>query len=163
MKLNQEEENKLIYLLKKVSFPMSKNLFYAWSENLTTVAIEVALLRKNGEIFLTYRDDKYFKGWHIPGSIMIPGDTVNDVLSRVMKNEINMPFSTPTFFNWFERTKGVNTQRGQNLALVFIVVAEGNIEENGVRKFFPTNNPPKDLILSPIPILEKLNEHSSNL
>jgi len=153
-KLTLGEQKELIRLMKKMTIPAPLEVFYTWCEVFGIIAAELVLLRyKNGkpEIFLEYRKDRFFTGWHVQGSVELPNERITDTLKRVIKNELQGEVTTPKFFNWFERVKGKKnivgfSKRGHELAFVFIAEPKKMPKETATRKFFPLNKIPKNTI-----------------
>jgi len=55
-----------------------------------TVNAEVALVHPDGDkIFLTWRDDAYFYGWHLPGSFVFFRKSWYETCQRVIKKEVS--------------------------------------------------------------------------
>lgn len=50
-------------------------------------AVEVLIYDKQGRFLLTYRDDKNFIGWHIPGGYMKPGEDFHQACTRNIQKE----------------------------------------------------------------------------
>ena len=71
---------------------LPKEAWDAIQDNFPLPYIEMAVVRKNStglaEILLTYREDKDWKGWHIPGSLMRKGHTLEQNLTNMAKKEI---------------------------------------------------------------------------
>ena len=164
MSLNHEEKEELVRLMRKAEFPLPRDVFNAWCENFTVPCIEVVFLRDgvNGrELFLTYRDDGYFKGWHIPGAVIQAGENVEEVLRRIARDELQGVEFTPRFFSWFECLKvtGVGeSARGHVITLIFSAEAPDTLRESELAKFFPLSKTPGDLITEHVPIIEELRK-----
>ncbi|MFA6432640.1 MAG: NUDIX domain-containing protein [Candidatus Paceibacterota bacterium] len=163
--LASQEQNELIKLMGKVTFPLPPEVFSAWCLAFPTIAAELAVMRNNDgvrEIFLTYREDEFFKGWHIPGSIHLPNEKFEDTLDRVITSEMGMSSSTPyEFYRWFQYQPGNGigeSPRGDVITLMFVCEKPGNVEESDIAKFFPLTEMPEDLLLIHIPIIQALKE-----
>ena len=53
------------------------------------VAVELVLIRpEDGAVFLTWREDEYWRGWHVPGSFISPGEELIDTARRIADNEL---------------------------------------------------------------------------
>jgi ADP-ribose pyrophosphatase YjhB (NUDIX family) len=52
-------------------------------------SIELVLIR-DGKVFLTRRDDAYFKGTHFPGSYLAPGETFLQAARRCAEREVKI-------------------------------------------------------------------------
>ncbi len=162
--LTNQEQKDLIKLMNKISFPTPLPVFEIWCKVFGTVCAEIVVL-KNGdqepEIFLTYRKDKFFDGWHIPGCVHLPTERIENTINRVLKKEIQIPPNKAIFFDWFERTSGKNKEqssRGHEFSLVFIIKSRQKIEENDIAKFFPLRKLPKNIMHHQLPIIKKLKK-----
>lgn len=113
MALTETESYQLAQLMGKVEFPTTVPVFEAWCENFITNPLELGVL-KDDKILMIYRKDKYYDGWHIPGSVLTPGSRVNEVLDRLIKREVGTLVTKPEFVNWVEIMKSENP-RGQVL------------------------------------------------
>lgn len=162
MSLTKKEEQQLVALMEKVEFPLSEDVFLAWASNFTTSAVELIACKGEGadtKVFLTYREDVYFKGWHIPGTVLLPGESVENALARIEAKELFAEVKDQTFFSWFERKKGTGygqSPRGQELVLVFKGVASNKIQETDTAKFFLLSQLPPDLLSEHDPVFKKL-------
>lgn len=160
--LSQGEQNKLIKLMEKISFPTPISVFKAWCKVFGVICTEVAVVKngKNGpEVFLTYRNDEFFNGWHIPGAVHLPNENIDSTLKRVLRTEIKMRVNKPRFFGYFERMKGNGTnqsKRGYELSTFFTCRLMGKAAESDNEKFFPLNNLPKNTMTAHLPILRKM-------
>ena len=166
--LTKQEESELIRLLGKMKFPVSQELFFAWSKTGTTVSADVIVMRKTAsgyEAFLTYRDDPFFKGWHVPGSIRLPSEKWDDTLKRVLVGELGLPADTKTdFFKWFDHpygTKVGENPRGSVISIYSTCMDPGNVTENDIGRFFPVSKIPKNILTVHIPIMKALAERFS--
>jgi len=90
-------------------------------------AIEVALVHpnKNG-IFLTWRDDQHFKGWHFPGSFIFFRESWRKACQRIINKEISTTVQIKTIqlltaFN-FHTLK--QDSRGHAISLLIFVFPE---------------------------------------
>lgn len=148
--------------MRKVEFPLSNDMFNAWCVNFTVACVEIALIRDsaNGrEIFLTYRRDEFYDGWHIPGAVIQAGEKVEDVINRVARDELGGAQFTPQFFSWFEYLKGTRvgeSARGNAISLIFSAEAPEDLRESELAKFFPPSNIPRDLITEHVPVVEAI-------
>lgn len=89
--LSNLEIKTLEKLLKKVpALPrVPRELFIPLMSKNVPVAIELAPV-SNGKVLLAYRNDAFYKGWHFPGSFMIPGETFEESCKRIISNEIGL-------------------------------------------------------------------------
>lgn len=128
MAFTDEDSRTLVALLTKLrehGWPIPQDAFYALCESFITAPVELALMRDGegeDELFLTHREDAYFKGWHLPGSIMRPGERAEDALARMVKDEVGDVGDAPVLFRTYDRMMGSGegaSPRGQEVARVF--------------------------------------------
>ena len=87
--------------------PLGTELFNAIARHSVGVAIETVLLRrsaKNGlEVYMTLRgaDVAYANQWHVPGSYIRPGETMEDVLRRLSTTEYGVDIVRADFVKDF--------------------------------------------------------------
>lgn len=159
MALTEKESKTLVSLMKKVEFPVSPEIFNAWCWSFITNPIELAVLRvRDGyqEVFMIYRDDAFYKGWHLPGSIYLPGDTAQQVIQRLVKREVMQEITPAEFIGYAEISKAENS-RGQELSLLFVSWCKGSDVSHG--KFFPLENPPTDTLEHHKKLLQRVARH----
>jgi ADP-ribose pyrophosphatase YjhB (NUDIX family) len=151
MSLTPLEQNELVRLLGKLEFPTSLPVFFAWCATFGTVGAELAIMRDGSqgpEVFLTYREDKFFKGWHLPGCTHLPTETIMETFERTVKKEIGAKVSAPTSLGWFERPKGEGSDkcpRGYELLIVFTAQVKGSRAETETERFFPLSSLPQTI------------------
>src|SRR3989344_322546 len=150
--ITNEENLELVRLLKKVEWPVPLDLFDAICNNLSVNPIDLAVIRKGDEgyeVFMNYREDIFFKGWHFPGSIILPGRTIMSVLEDVIEREVGTSAEGLKFefvgFHQFMKGSGFGEcPRGQEVDLFHVVFLdqEIKIETDDTRRFFPINKFP---------------------
>ena len=89
--LTKAEIKTLAQLLKRLpSIPnIPENVFVSLMRKNVPVATELALIQ-NRKVLLIYRNDKYFKGWHFPGSYMSPRETFLTTCQRTARVEAGL-------------------------------------------------------------------------
>lgn len=148
--MTDKEARQLTELLYKMKFPVPEEVFCALCENLIMCSTELAVLRRGErglEILLTYRNDRYFKGWHITGTILLPGDTFESGANRVIKTEVKQKVTTPEFIDHFMAHKGTGDHeymRGQVFAHLFKCFLKEEYKGKGT--FFPLDQIPEDTL-----------------
>jgi ADP-ribose pyrophosphatase YjhB (NUDIX family) len=53
-------------------------------------AVEVLITRNGKDFLLTWREDEYWKGWHIPGGFLCPEESLEAACKRLAKNELEI-------------------------------------------------------------------------
>ena len=145
-----DETARIVEALKVLGtkgFPVPPEIFDAWCGACITTPTELAVLRRSEKreplVLMIHRKDKFFHGWHIPGTIMLPGDTEEGALARLVEKEVGSPLPPPMFVDRVHAPKG--TPRGQAAALLFVTFfPDGTPVED--RSFFPLFAPPEDTL-----------------
>lgn len=65
-------------------------LFKAVASFVPLIAVEVILVDKKNRFLLTYREDEYWKGWHIPGGFIGYGESLPLACTRISQRELNI-------------------------------------------------------------------------
>lgn len=65
----------------KAFVPLVKRL------GLVPTSVEIVLVR-DGQVYLTYRDDKHFTGWHTPGGYPSQREPYQDAVQRIAQREL---------------------------------------------------------------------------
>lgn len=169
--LTEVENRQLIELLGRLTWPVPPDVFDAICENFSVTPIELAVVRdgKEGpEIFMIYRNDAYFKGWHITGSIIIPGRTVDFVLKDIITREVDISLAEPHFeFVRFRQAMKGNgpdqSRRSQEVSLIHVLrLPNGTgIPLDAERRFFPLDQLPEDIIAHHVNILADVRGYLS--
>jgi hypothetical protein len=112
MALNQEEKLQLTILLEKaVSTDIRGSLWHALVKIFPTVPIELIVLNERNEVFLVYRDDFEFKGWHHPGSVWNAWETIPERREKLVSGELTKNFGVtvtkPQPIGWMGVYRGI--------------------------------------------------------
>lgn len=159
-----EEQKEFIRLMGKLTFPTSLPVFESWCRVFGTVCAEAVIVRGEGlhtEIFLVYREDDFFKGWHIPGCTHLPTEHIQETFNRVLSTEVKITPKSVSFFGWFERPYGDGpgeSPRGHEFSFTFTVHAENAVDENVHACFFPLSQLPERIIANQFPIIDELKK-----
>lgn len=168
-----DEYGILMMLLRKLQLfgkCMPKDLFHWWVANLPNSPVELMILRNVGtvgnpqyEILLIHRDDPEFPDcWHTPGSVILPGETVEQKLQALLKREVEgLQVSTPQFVTLFQH-RAAGTSRSHEDCFLFTCLLRDKWTkklENLTRgKFFPIGAPPANTLPTHKEYLEQLQE-----
>jgi len=160
-KYSSEETKRIVgalNLLREKGFPVIPEIFDAWCGACITIPIELSVLRRNTdgehEVLMIHREDKFFNGWHIPGTVMLPGDTEEKALMRLIEREVRAETSKPCFIDRNHVEKKENP-RGQEVSLLFVCFLKGLYTGRG--KFFSLLSPPEDTLVHHKHILERIS------
>ena len=67
--------------------PSPYGIFEKFMSRTVPSCVELVLVR-DGSVYLTYRKDKFWKGYHVPGSYIAPGETLVQTAQRIADREI---------------------------------------------------------------------------
>ena len=70
--------------------PDDPDIFAIYMRKAKTAAAVEAILHHRGKLLLTYRSDRYWHGWHFPGSYIGKGERFEDALNRCTQRELGM-------------------------------------------------------------------------
>lgn len=138
-KLTGTEIQDLVRLLEKVQLPAPYPVFIALCKSIPLIAIDLAVMPDNNHILLTYREDEYYKNWHIPGSILCYQETVEEAQKRVAEKELGMSLGDARFvsyFNYFD-------VREHGMTLLFVMKPTGEPIDG---KYFKIDELPKKFL-----------------
>ncbi|MFA6919226.1 MAG: NUDIX hydrolase [Patescibacteria group bacterium] len=119
MALNKKEIERLSFLLKKIDSPnkgLPQPVFDALVNIVPFVACELVIVSKEG-ILLTWRDDKWFKGWHFPGGLLRFRESFEDRIKKVADKELGIKLNKHKFLFTINYIKG---SRGHCISFIFL-------------------------------------------
>lgn len=67
---------------------LPEEIFYFASRITPMVNVDLLIKDENGRTLLAWRDDKFFKGWHIPGGIIRYKEKMETRAQKVIQQEI---------------------------------------------------------------------------
>lgn len=127
---------------------LPQGLFEVLCKLVVFPATEVVVINDKQEILLTWRDDKWWKGWHIPGGLIRFGESFEQRLKQVVKNELKTELKS---FKFLFAENYALEKRGHTIGNFFLCELKGKPK---VGQFF--KNPPKDMILQHRKVWRKL-------
>lgn len=137
--LTEKEIKQLVTILEKVRLPAPYPVFIALLKSVPMIAVDLAVMPDKDHILLTYRDDEFYKGWHIPGSILRYSETTKDAWRRVVTEELGMNIRSAMFKTYFN----YQDHRESGITLLFVAKPKGKLKD-GV--YFALNKLPKDFL-----------------
>ncbi len=170
MALNQDEKLQLTILLEKaVSTDIRGSVWHALIKIFPTVPIELIVLNERNEVFLVYRDDFEFKGWHHPGSVWNAWETIPERREKLISGEITKTFgltvSKPESIGWMGVYKGSETD-GPNsnptrleCSLPHIAYLTSSFTSQQGVGFFPLDDLPKVTLTHHRYILRRVKQY----
>lgn len=93
--LSEAEIEELARLLRRLSESgqgaprLPAPVFYALKGVVAQPVVEL-LLRRDGAVLLTYREDANWRGWHLPGGFVGVGESLEAACSRLAKAELGI-------------------------------------------------------------------------
>ena len=170
--LTEKENQQLVALLGKLAWPADRSVFNALCENFSVTPIELVVIREGvhgPEVFLSYRNDEYFTGWHITCSIILPGWTADRVIKDILSREVGISLAEPRAefvrFRQFMKGGGYGqSRRGQEVSLIHVLrLPEGTeVSLDAGRKFFPLSELPEDILFHHKVVLADVKEYLSS-
>ena len=150
--LTNKEIKKLVSLLAKIKNPhegLPQPVFDALCDVIPFVACELVVIGKKG-ILLTWREDKWWKGWHFPGGLLRYRESFDERIQKVAFDELGINLTSCKFLFPINYSQGV---RCHSVSLVFLCKT-AMIPKDG--KFF--KKMPKSIIESHKELWEKTIE-----
>ncbi|PJE64609.1 MAG: hypothetical protein COU90_02095 [Candidatus Ryanbacteria bacterium CG10_big_fil_rev_8_21_14_0_10_43_42] len=145
--LTSEELQTYLALQKKVGWQRTgTEVFESFFGILPMVPFECAVVRYiDGEpcVLLWHRDDEHYTGWHMPGKYLLRGETDEEGVRRVLKNEADLELTSFEFIRHFNTRPESGDVPQHQQALFWLCRAEG---EPTVGRFFPLTKLPEDIL-----------------
>ena len=108
---------------------------------------EIAIAKKAGDnwkVLLTYRKDKNWDGWHIPGGLWkVQYPTFQDICNAIAQRELGIEVE---FRRVIDAVKWTKHPFAHPLALICLCEAKGEIQETETAKFFNRENLPRNMV-----------------
>ena len=102
------------------------------------------------KIYLTWREDQHYHGWHFPGTFIRFGESFKDAIHRVVQREVNAGvyafISADDEYSWID-------SRGHTVGTVWLVQPDG--EPTG-GEWFSITDPPDPTLPHHINILQRV-------
>ena len=152
--LSKKEISTFLKLSKKVKNPkqgLPQGVFDAISQLVPFPACEIVVFNSKGEMLLTWRQDQWWNGWHIPGGLMRFKETFQERLNNTAKKELGAGIKSFKFLfveNYYTEL------RGHSVSCVFLCKLTRPPKQG---KFFKTM--PKDLIKQHKIVWKKIHKH----
>ena len=83
------------------------HLYWRFSRGLT-LGVRALVVDRDGRVFLIKHS--YVSGWHLPGGGVEPGETIQDALTRELKEEGNIEITEPPRFHGLFFHPGVSNR-----------------------------------------------------
>lgn len=154
MSLNQDEKNVLAELLEKAENKDIRGpVWHALVKKFPTVPIELMVFNDKKEVFLVYRDDAEFTGWHHPGSCWNDWETLPERRQKLVDGEIikdaGIKITEPISIGWMGvyRGDGPDENGSRNAcSLIHMAHLASEFTPKQGYGFFPLDNLPEDTL-----------------
>lgn len=154
MALNEKEKKELVILLEKVeSTEIKGDIWHQLVKKFITVPIELCILDDDNRIFMVYRKDREFDGYHMPGSVVNDWETVEEAKARLVKGEINdgagIEITEPISIGWLDSPKDAGPAEPSprhGVLLLHIAYFHGTFSPREGMGFFPLDNIPENTL-----------------
>ena len=136
--LNQRELKQLSSLLKKIDKPhegLPQPIFDTLCKITPFVACELVVVSKKG-ILLTWREDKWWRGWHFPGGLMRYRESFDERIQKVAWDELGINITSYKFLFLINYDQGV---RCHCVSLVFLCKTKMTPKHGKFFKKMPKN------------------------
>lgn len=109
---------------------------------------ELCVAGPEGGVLLTWRDDDYWRGWHFPGGLIAPGESLAAACDRIAARELAAGFA-------LEGVAGVECWPAHPWADIVAILCRGRLDRAPADgRFFAT--PPDDLLAEQRPYFDSL-------
>lgn len=137
-----QDEKYLLAAIKKIKRPQNGlpfPVFEALCKIVPFVGCEIIIKDRKGRFLLTWRDDKWYHGWHFPGGLLRAGDTFKRRINETAIRELGVRIKKISFLKPMD--SGRRDNRGYGISLAFLCVPD---KEPAAGRFF--SKMPKDII-----------------
>jgi len=151
--LTLKEQKQLVTLLEKIENPqqgLPQSVFDALVKIVPFISCELIIVNKKG-ILLTWREDKWWKGWHIPGGLLRYKESLDNRIKEVADKELGIKIKKYRFLfnmNYMEDS------RGHSVSFVFLCSTDETPRDG---QFF--KKMPEDIIIEHIEMWNKLKKY----
>jgi len=156
MAITAKEIKQLASLLKKIDKPdqgLPQPVFDKLVNIVPFVACELIFADKRG-MLLTWREDKWFKGWHFPGGLLRFNESFEERIKKVASKELGVDIKKYKFLFPINFTDG---SRGHAVSMVFLCTTDMAPNDG---KFF--KKMPKDTLECHKELWEKVQKKLKN-
>lgn len=152
--LTDTEKVEFAALFKKAkSTDFKREIFHEMVKKTISVPIELMIVNQADEVFLVYRKDNEFDGYHHPGTVINDWETYETALKRLLAGEIvkdaGLEIAKPVMFAVTEGPRGDvpggNPTR-HAISLFHVARFHGKFSEKSGMGFFPLNALPENTL-----------------
>ena len=145
--LEETEVAQLTRLLSKLDDGfIPQPVFHALMRKIVSVPIELCVFDATGRILMFRReadDPEFAPQWHMPGTVIRSGESVDEAVARLLRNEVCAPVLWPASLGWFECLRDAASPR-HAIALLHATRLDGPYTGSG--SWFDPMNLPADTL-----------------
>jgi ADP-ribose pyrophosphatase YjhB (NUDIX family) len=137
-----EDERNFLSAAKKLQHPhkdLPLPVFESLCNIMPVIGCEIIIRDDKNRLLLTWRDDKWYHGWHFPGGLLRAGDTFKYRINQTAIRELGVKIKKITFLK--PLNSGRRDSRGYGVSLIFLCQPETKPK---IGKFF--SKMPNDII-----------------
>lgn len=109
-------------------------IFDALATFMPFIAVEVIVVNRKGEMLLTWREDRYWRGWHFPGGLLRFGESFEERLQKTVRRELGVKIKSHKFLA--PKNYGRH-ERGHDVSLLFLCQLTGSPKRGQFFKTMP--------------------------
>ena len=137
-----QDEKYFLAAVKKIKRPQDGlpfSVFESLCKIVPFIGCEIIIQDDCGRFLLTWRDDKWYHGWHFPGGLLRAGETFEERINQTTIRELGVKTKKVMFLKPINH--GGRDRRGYVISLAFLCQLN---KKPTVGKFFARM--PKDII-----------------
>lgn len=150
--LDEHEKEQLAYLLQKVENVQIKGeIWHQLVQKFVTVSVIFCVLDKKGDVFLSYRKDREFDGYHLPGATVNDWETIDQARQRLIEGELirdaGVEVGETKPIGWVEVTRGIDDNPTRHaVVLMYIAYTKNNVPQKAGSGFYPLDTLPSNIL-----------------
>ncbi len=152
--LTDDEKEELANLLKKANnVEIRGEIWHQLVVKFITVPIELCILNERNEVFLVYRKDREFDGYHMPGTVVNDWEDVTTARTRLVHGEVmigaGFSITDPHPIGWLEVGRGEEPYQDRHRHAVSLLHIARTTSEFTPREgmgFYPFDEIPKNTL-----------------
>lgn len=147
----QEKENLALLLERVDSSEIRGEIWHQLVQKFITVSVIFCVLDKNGDVFLSYRKDREFDGYHLPGATVNDWETVDQARERLaqgeLKRDAGIDIGETKPIGWVEASRGVGDNPTRHaVILMYLTYVQNNVSLPEGLGFFPLKQLPSNIL-----------------
>ena len=152
--LDEEEKKQLAHLLEKVdNVQIRGEIWHQLVKKVITVPIELCITDEDNNVFLVYRNDREFDGYHMPGTVINDWETVEEACIRLVQGEVirdaGIIITKPHSIGWLEVRRGNGPEESKTrnaVSLLFTAKLVSGFTPQEGRGFYSLGNLPENTL-----------------